>query len=223
VTFREYTDNKAAFENVITMAIAAGAELNTADVYNLVVISPRMVNPSSKREHRLEDDVQVGAEDAKHLRRSANRMDTLGANDNVALQYTIIVEQSRGLTYREIGRRVSQSVNSGQFAVLLQTFAAQENVPELTSATSPGVYIEGGPFVDYSNDDDEKGAVLSVPIIIGIAIGGFALVLALGCCLTRCSVLFALYHCVCPCKRSVGPQESVQGTVARFDVCVFYV
>ncbi len=214
-SYREYTDNKAAFEKVLSMAIAAGTELNIEDIYNLVVTSSRIAEQPSDGEPRLKEGVHVGAEDANHLRSSANQMDIVDTK-YFPLRYTIIVEQSRGLTYREIGRRVYVSVNSGQFASLLQAFAVQENVPELTSATSPGVYIEGSPFVDYSTDDDDNDLVLSVPIIVGIAIGGFAFILALGCCLTRCSVMIALYHCICPCKRSVEPQEPVPGNICAF-------
>ena len=198
------------------MAIAAGAELNTEDVYNLVGVNARIANPSSGKELRLKEDSQVSAVDPNNLRRSAHRFDTLSANpnDHMTFTFSIVVAQSRGLTYREIGRRVSQSVNSGQFAVLLRAFAVQENVPELTSATSPGVYIEGGPFVDYGGGDDKKEAVLTVPIIIGITVGGFALiVLVLVCCFTRCSVMFALYRCVCRCNQSVEPQEPMEGKI----------
>ena len=200
----------------MTMAIAAGAEINTEDVYNLVGLNARVANPSSGKEHQLEEDSLVGAMDPNYLRRSADHFDTLSANpnDHMTFTYSIVVAQSRGLTYREIGRRVSQSVNSGQFAVLLRAFAVQENVPELTSATSPGVYNEGGPFVDYGGGDDEKEAVLTVPIIVGIAVGGFALiVLVLVCCFTRCSLMFALYRCVYPCNQSVEPQEPTGGEI----------
>eukprot|EP01032_Pedospumella_encystans_P017825 gene17825-20303_t len=68
-TFREYTDNKVAFEKVMTMAIAAGAEINTEDVYNLVGVNARITNPSSGKEHQLEEDEQVGAVDPNYLRR----------------------------------------------------------------------------------------------------------------------------------------------------------
>lgn len=215
-TFREYTDNKAAFEKVMTMAIAAGAEINIEDVYHLVGVNARIANPSSGKELRMKEDSLVGAVDPNYRRSSADRFDTFSANpnDHMTFTYSIVVAQGRGLTYREIGRRVSQSVNSGQFAVLLRAFAVQENVPELTSATSPGVYIEGGPFVDYEGGDGEKEAALTVPMIIGIAVGGFALiVLVLVCCFTRCSMVFALYRCVCACKQSVEPQETMEGEI----------
>lgn len=155
--------NEDAFVAVFTLTIADAAGVSADSVKDLGVI----VTPSNRNDV---DIVATNASPPPSLRASAAKTTTA---DSLTLQYTIEVLASSGVTYNQLSSQLASSVQSNQFSSLLQQHAAQQNVPELTSATSSRVDTEDTTPASSSNSNS-KGAVLTVPAIVGIAIGGCA-------------------------------------------------
>jgi len=124
-----------------------------------------------------------------HLRAGAK--DTLA--DAVNLQYTIAVPTTNGLTYAQLSQRITDSVESDTFTGLLKLYATMQNVPELSSASSSSVQTRD---LSLASTDDE-GSSLSTGAIIGIAVGGCAVLVLLVCAV--------LWYCH-PSKGAIQPQ-----------------
>src|SRR5699024_6465261 len=129
----------------------------------------------------------------------------------------IVVAFSRGYTYNKLADVFYKSVEKGRLLSLVHSYAVQENVPELSSVIMSHATVQNDGIPEPQPSSSEDKAVLTIHMILGIAIGGFALLLSFACCLARCAPLFALYHCLCPCNKSVEPQDAVQG----MRTCIF--
>ena len=156
--------NEDAFVAVFTLTIADAAGVSADSVKDLGVI----VTPSNRNDV---DIVATNASPPPSLRASAAKTTTA---DSLTLQYTIEVLASSGVTYNQLSSQLASSVQSNQFSTLLQQHAAQQSVPELSSATSSRVDTEDTTPVDTSNNNNAKSSVLTVPAIVGIVIGGCA-------------------------------------------------
>lgn len=201
MSFEEYTANQTACDKVITLTIAAVAGINTDDVFGLRVarIDGSIFTPEPPNTMKSSPDA------LKNLRANFHLEET--PEDGIQMRYTIQLARSRGLTYMDMVMALGN--NDVSFTSLLRSFAAQNNVTALLNARTDGMSLAPVTLAPESDSNDDK-EVLTLPAIIGVAVGGACFLLIVICGLTRGALLFALYRCLCPCRTSVEPQDPVQ-------------
>ena len=92
-------------------------------------------------------------------------------SDYIVIRYRIDVPGSSGVTYSQLSAQLTSSVQNDVFTSLLQQHAAEQNVPELSSASSSRVDTEE---ITPNSEESSKSTIMTVPVIVGIAIGGCA-------------------------------------------------
>ena len=92
-------------------------------------------------------------------------------SDYIVIRYRIEVPGSSGVTYNQLSAQLTSSVQNDVFTSLLQQHAAEQNVPELSSATSGRVDTAE---ITPNSEESSKSTIMTVPVIVGIAIGGCA-------------------------------------------------
>mgnify|MGYP006192105163 CR=1 FL=1 len=163
--------NEDAFVAVFTATIADAAGVSTGSVKDLGVMATQSSRDTKSGDIPISSAQLAVDSTTPNLRASAAKATTAAS---ITLRYTIEVPVSSGMTYNQLSSVLAGSVQSNQFSTLLQQHAAQQSVPELSSATSSRVDTEDTTPVDTSNNNNAKSSVLTVPAIVGIVIGGCA-------------------------------------------------
>ncbi len=236
VSYNDYVASQALFDNVFTKSIAASIEgVNEEDITNLVVtpVSRRRLLSTSIHTENAEEplsadkDKEIGAVDTTYLRSSAHRKRTT-LNGAVSLRYTIEIPRNRGLTYTQMAALLQESVTTNQFTSLLQSFAAQYNVPELRDATSSSVSTQDTSPIQES-DNNKESSDFTIELIVGLVIGAILVILVLfgiAYYITNGAIVGAIYRCLCPCftTSNNAANNQLQGKICHiFMVCVLGV
>lgn len=173
----------------------------------------------------VEPDREIGVEGMKH----ANHLRTSYTID-VRVVYTIEMQRSRGYTYKQMAKMLRHAADwhdqygTSSFTYTLRAAALRLVVPGYQSASVVGLKLEDASVNPDPETSDEK-EVLSMPAIIGIAIGSFCFLCCVVCYFTRGVVLFAMYRFLCPCRASVKPQGkyllsfTLYNCIAVFNCC----
>lgn len=104
--------------------------------------------------------------------------------DSINLAYTVSAEFP-GASYSALSTELSTSVANGTFDKYLNTYSTKNGVTDLIGCTSSSV--ETVQMSTSSSTDDEISGFFSLPVIIGVAVGGAVLL----CCI----VAFTLWYC----------------------------
>jgi hypothetical protein len=159
VSFSDYEDNKAAYEKTFKQTIASAVSGATEDsVTDLVVTDPSAT-------------AAIALIPTTFIKR-------LLSGSSITITYTVTVTGTTLSVDALMGNLVT-AVESGSFTAAMQSFAADNGADGLETASSDSVTTE--------SEDDDGAATLSTGGIIGIAVGGGVLVIAL--------VVFAVMYC----------------------------
>jgi len=161
VSYTSYLRSPAEFDRVFTSVIASAASVSTDSIMDLVV-------RDGTSAARTAPAARVAPTNLR-----ATIQDTSG--DGLGLQYTIQVPVSSGVTYEQLSTQLTTSVESGQFSTQLQQYAAEQDVPELASASTSSIDTQNtSPPVGASHGTVDG---LSAAAVAGIVIGVLAAML----------------------------------------------
>jgi len=175
-------------------------------------ISDLQVSAASRRRMLL-----AGGSDNRNLRSGSMHPTD---EEGITLEYTIRVPTEAGLTYEDLSTQLVESVETNRFTERIQQFAAEQDVPELQSASTSSIETADatGPDADSSSSGSSS---LSSGAIVGLAVGvcaALVLLAFIGRCLhsrraasrelshvdnSGTNAFFALCNSVCwlPCVR----------------------
>eukprot|EP01032_Pedospumella_encystans_P016931 gene16929-19296_t len=121
----------------------------------------------------------------------------------ISLEYTIAVDPDSPMTYDEVATQLAESVDSNQFNDMLHQFALQQNVTQLTTATSQSVETSEAAAGSGSSPRGSSDA-LKDDAIVGIAVGLCAVLLL--------AAYFARQYVL---RRTASRSNSVEMTAAK--------
>lgn len=90
---------------------------------------------------------------------------------SIVAQYRIVLTGS-GQSYEQVANNIQAAVETGQFETAMQENAVAAGVPELANATSSTITtVDVGGTDDSSGDGSSNSTALSLPVIVGVAVG----------------------------------------------------
>jgi hypothetical protein len=165
VSFDDYKANTTAADNLLKKSIAdTMTDVEPSNIQDLNVTSTTVSSSVSRYLLQAQQS---------YLRSQAT-------TSALKVTYKVVISDSTGSTnITAIYKQLVQAVNSGSFNTILSTYAAASGVTIFENATSTAIVVTNvqqgtTPTSDDSTSDD---AVLPVGGIIGIAVGGFVLIL----------------------------------------------
>jgi hypothetical protein len=131
----------------------------------------------------------VAAQGEAGTRRRSSGDGQLATGDSVLFTYSIVLSSNQR-TFEALQQQLLQSVISGTFDANLQIQAASHGVPALTTVTTAVVSTEDTSPAegDDAGNGGGSSAALTLPVVVGIAVGAGALI---GIAVT------AFYFCCC--------------------------
>lgn len=132
-------------------------------------------------------------------------------DEGITLEYTIRVPAQAGLTYEDLSAQLVESVESNRFTERIQQYAAEQDVPELQSASTSSVETTDATGADADSSSSGGSSALSSGAVAGVAVGVCAVL-----------VLLAFVGRYMHNRRSASEQQSHLDTSGELAHFLFY-